>query len=69
MQEPEQLVEGSAQVGIQAGPQSMYSESGGQFTVARQEGFVYLNKCSNVLINVSNQNRTSLAYLVVLVLE
>lgn len=69
MQEPEQLVEGSAQVGIHAGPQSMYSELGGQFTVARHEGFVYLCKCYNVLINVSIQNRTSLAYLVVLVLE
>lgn len=44
MQEPEQLVEGSAQVGIQAGPQSMYSESGGQFTAGRHEElFSYTN--------------------------
>ena len=33
MQEPEQLVEGAEHEGIQAGPQSMYSESGGQVTV------------------------------------
>lgn len=44
MQEPEQLVEGSAQVGIQAGPQSMYSESGGQITSGRHEElFNYTN--------------------------
>lgn len=37
IQEPVQLVDGSLQLGMQAGPHSMYSASGGHFTVSGQE--------------------------------
>lgn len=37
IQEPVQLVDGSLQLGMQAGPHSMYSASGGHFTSSGQE--------------------------------
>lgn len=56
MQEPEQLVEGSMHVGIQAGPQSMYSALGGHGSVHRNRKTVDENICNE---NINGLNHFS----------
>lgn len=54
MQEPEQLVEGSMHVGIQAGPQSMYSALGGHGSVHRKRKTVDENFCNETVSGLNH---------------